>query len=168
MKASRSFVAVLAEVAVLILALAPLPLHAQGGGQRGGVGGPGGGMMAARALVEQGSVEFLVTRATDLELTADQTAQLTVIGAAWSAATKESRDRIRAVMPQPGQGMGGGGDRQAMMQRMQDLQPVLQQLREDDEKTLDEAMKLLTEPQQARAKQLLTERTERMRPRRGG
>jgi hypothetical protein len=165
MKRARSLM-----VALAVLALVPMPLLAQGGGQRqGGMGGgPGGGLMAARALLDEGSVEFLVGKAAELELTADQSASLKLIGTAWSESTKESRARIRAVLPQPGQGMGAGGDRQAMMQQLQALQPEMQKLQEDDEMALEEAMQLLAEPQQARAKQLLAERAERMRPRRGG
>jgi hypothetical protein len=162
-------------VALAVLALVPMPLLAQGGGMgRGGAGGPGGAMVAARALAEQGSVEFLVTKAADLELTAEQKTKLEAIGAAWSESTKQSRERVRAVMPQPGQAMGGrggagggagGGDRQATMQRIRDLQPVMQKLQEDDQKSLDEALELLSEPQQAKAKQLLEERQASMRPR---
>lgn len=165
MRRVQSFV-----VALAVLALVPMPLLAQGGGQGRGMGGPGGpgGLMAARMLLDEGSVEFLAGKATELQLTAEQTTQLKTIGAAWSEATKESREKVRAALPQPGQGMGAGGDRQAMMQRMQDLQPVMQKLQEDDGKSVEEAMKVLTEPQQARAKTLLEERAESMRPRRGG
>ncbi|CAN5784966.1 hypothetical protein BH23GEM10_BH23GEM10_07380 [soil metagenome] len=151
-------------VVLAVLAIAPLPVLAQGGQGRSGMRGQqAGGMMAARVLLEQGSVEFLVTKAADLGLSADQSAQLTAIGTAWSAATKESRDRVRSSMPQAGQGMGGG-DRQAMMQRMQELQPVMQKLRQDDREALDEALALLNEAQQAKAKTLIEER---LRPRRG-
>jgi hypothetical protein len=52
------------RVALVIALLAPAAAFAQQGGQgRGGMGQGGmGGMMAARNLVEQGNVEFLLTR----------------------------------------------------------------------------------------------------------
>jgi hypothetical protein len=158
MKRGRSLV-----MALAVMVLAPLPLLAQGGGQ--GAGRGMGGAMSARLLLDQGSVEYLVTKATDLTLDADQTKKLTDLGAAWAASTKDSRETIRKEMPQPGQGMG---DREAMMQKMQALQPVMQKLAEDDQKSLDEAMKVLSAEQQTKAKTLLEERRQNARPRRPG
>jgi hypothetical protein len=150
-------------VALVVALLAPMPVLAQGGGQGqgrpGGMGGPGGGMMAARALLEQGSVQFLVTKAADMQLTAEQTAALGVIGAKWAEDTKESRDRVIAIMPAPGQGMGGG-DRQAM----QGLIPLMQKLQEQDREALDAALMVLSEPQQATARRLIAERQPARRP----
>jgi hypothetical protein len=153
MKHSRSIM-----LAMAVTLLAPLPLLAQAGGQgRGGMGGPG---MAGRGLVEQGSVEFLVTKAAELGLAAEQKEGLAAIGAKWAEETKPSREKIRAEMPT--QGMGG--DRQAMMQRLQAIRPLLQELQAEDEKAVAEAMKLLTEAQQATAKKLLEERLTQRRP----
>jgi hypothetical protein len=151
MKHSRSIM-----LAMAVTLLAPLPLLAQAGG-RGGMGGPG---MAGRGLVEQGSVEFLVTKAEELGLAAEQKEGLAAIGAKWAEETKPSREKIRAEMPT--QGMGG--DRQAMMQRLQAIRPLLQELQAEDEKAVAEAMKLLTEAQQATAKKLLEERLTQRRP----
>ncbi|MEX1181780.1 MAG: hypothetical protein WEF86_00995 [Gemmatimonadota bacterium] len=158
MKGNRFFL-----VAIMLLA-APLPLFAQGGG----AGGGRGGMMSSRALLEQGSVEYLVTHAAHLQLSAEQTSGLQTIGAAWSAATKESREQVSASMPARAQGEAAAGNREAMMQRMQELRPVLQKLTEDDQKALDEALALLSDPQKAEARKLLEERAAAMRPRRGG
>lgn len=144
-------------LALAVTLLAPLPLLAQGGGQR-----MGGGMMGARALLETGSVEFLVTRAEDLQLTGEQVTALAAIGAKWSADTKETRARITADLPQPGQ--MGGGDREALMARFQALQPHMQKLQEDDDKAIAEAMKHLNETQQAAAKRLVDERRQPRRP----
>lgn len=151
-------------MALAVSLLAPLPLLAQGGGQGGR--GPAGGVMSARLLVEQGSVEYLVTKAADLELTSDQTKQLEAIGAKWSEATKESREQIRGMMPQPGQ--AAGGDREAAMQRLQQMRPIAEKLDEEDRKALGEALALLNDAQQTRAKALLDERRQNARPRRGG
>lgn len=152
-------------MALAVTMLAPLPLLAQGGGQaRGGMGGG----MSARLLVDQGSVEYLVTKATDLELTADQTAKLEVIGAKWAESTKDSREQLKGMLPQPGQGQAMGGDREAARQRMQAMRPLAEKLTEADEKALAEALALLAEPQQARAKSLLEERAMEARPRRPG
>jgi Spy/CpxP family protein refolding chaperone len=149
-------------VALAVMMLAPLPLVAQGGGMGQGRGGMG----AARLLLEQGSVEYLVTKAADLALDAEQTASLQMIGADWAESTKESREKARKELPQPGQ--AGGGDREAMRARIQALQPVMAALQEQDEKALAEAMKVLNETQQTKAKQLLDERRENARPRRPG
>ncbi|HEX6134216.1 MAG TPA: hypothetical protein VFZ24_09635 [Longimicrobiales bacterium] len=146
-------------LALAISALAPLPLLAQSGPPQGGRAGA----MGARLLLEQGSVEYLVTKAADLQLSSEQTTRLQAIGAKWAESTKTSREQIRAGMPQRGQ----GGDREAMMQRMQELQPLMQKLREDDQKSLDEALQLLGEEQQTKAKALLDERARNARPRRG-
>jgi hypothetical protein len=146
--------------ALAVSMLAPLPLLAQTADQPQ----RRGGMMAARLLVEQGSVEYLVTKATDLQLKADQTTQLEAIGVKWAEATKGSREQIGAAMPQPGQ----TPDREAMMQRMQELRPVMEKLREDDQAALDEALKLLDAAQQTKAKALLEERAQNARPRRPG
>jgi hypothetical protein len=157
-------------MAMTLLLLAPLQLMAQAGGQGRGAGqqGPGGALMTARTLLEHGSVEYLADKAADLQLTVEQAQALKAIGASWSEETKSSRSRIQAVMPAQGQPMGGGGDRQALMMQMQELMPVMQKLVDDDGKALGEAMKLLSEPQQATARRLLDERRESMRPRRGG
>jgi hypothetical protein len=144
--------------------LAPLPALAQGGTQ--GQGRGMGGAMAARLLVDQGSVEYLVTKSEDLKLTADQTKRLEVIGAAYSASTRESREQIRSMLPQPGQ--AAGGDREAMMQRMQQVRPLADKLIEDDQKSLDEAILPLDDAQKEKVKALLDERRQNARPRRGG
>jgi hypothetical protein len=152
-------------MAVVVMLVAPLPLLAQQGGQRGGMGG---GVMAARALLEQGSVEFIASKAAELKLTEEQTAALQVIGARWSEDTKDSRAKITAELPQAGgmgSGMGAGG-REALMQRFQALAPVMQKLQEDDAKAMAEAMKLLDESQQATAAKMVEER--RMPQRRPG
>jgi Spy/CpxP family protein refolding chaperone len=148
-----------------LLLLTPLSLTAQ---QRGGMGqqGPGAGLMAARTLLEQGSVEYLATKAADLQLTDEQAQALKDLGAKWAEETKPARDQVRATLPAPGQ--APAGDRQAMMQQMMALMPVIQKLVEDDEKSVEEAMKALSEAQQATAKRLLEERREGMRMRRGG
>lgn len=154
-------------LALAVSLLAPLPLLAQGGGQGGQGRSAMGGAMSARMLVEQGSVEYLVTRTADLTLTADQTKQLQAIGAKWAEATREQREEMKALLPQPGQGMGGG-DRQAMMERMQTLRPLAEKLAEEDRKALDEALALLDDSQKTRAATLLEERRQSARPRRGG
>lgn len=160
MKNGRSLV-----LALAVLVLAPLPLLAQGGGQ-GGRGGMGGGAMSARLLIDQGSVEYLATKAGDLALTAEQKAGLEAIGVRWSAATKESREEIRTRLPQPGQ--AAGGNREEMMQRLQEMRPFAEKVDEEDRKALAEALTLLNEEQQTKAKALLDERRQNARQRRGG
>jgi hypothetical protein len=149
-------------MALVVMLVAPLPLLAQqGGGQRGGMGG---GALAARVLLEQGSVEFIASKAAELKLTEEQTTALKVIGAKWSEETKDARAKIAAELPQGG-GMGGG-DREALMQRFQALAPVMQKLQDDDARAMAEAMKLLDESQQAAAAKMVEER--RMPQRRPG
>jgi Spy/CpxP family protein refolding chaperone len=149
-------------IALAVTMLAPLPLLAQGGTQgRGGMGG----VMSARLLVDQGSVEYLVTRAEDLTLNESQRTQLEAIAVKWTAATRESREQIRGMLPQRGQ---AGGDREAMRQRLEQVRPLAEKLTEDDQKALDEAVKLLDDAQREKAKALLDERRQNARPRRGG
>lgn len=151
-------------MALAVSALVPLPLLAQGGGQGGQPGR--GGMMAARALVEQGSVEFLVSKAAELSIGDAQKAQLQAIATRWAETVKEPREQVKAGMPQAGQPQGG--DREAMMARMQTLRPHMQKLVDEDAKALEAAMKLLDDTQRVAAKTLLDERAASMRPRRGG
>jgi hypothetical protein len=155
-------------MALVVMLVAPLPLLAQqGGGQRGGMGG---GALAARVLLEQGSVEFIASKAAELKLTEEQATALTAIGARWTEETKASRAKIAAGMPQAGDmgGMGGmgGGNREALMQRFQALAPMMQKLQEDDATAMAEAMKLLDETQQVAARRMVDER--RMPQRRPG
>ena len=151
-------------LALAVTLLAPLPLLAQGGGQ-GGRGGMGGGAMSARLLIDQGSVEYLVTKAGDLGLTAEQKTGLEAIGVRWSAVTKESREQIRTRLPQPGE--RAGGNREEMMQRLQEMRPFAEKVDEEDRKALAEALTLLNQEQQTKARTLLEERRQNARPRRG-
>jgi Spy/CpxP family protein refolding chaperone len=150
-------------IALAVTLLAPLPLLAQGGAQgRGAMGG----VMSARLLIDQGSVEYLVTRAADLTLNEDQRTQLEAIAVKWADDTKESRERIKGMLPQRGQ--AAGGDREAMMQRLEQVSPLAEKLTEDDQKALDEAVKVLDDAQREKAKALLDERRQNARPRRAG
>jgi hypothetical protein len=155
-------------VALVVLLLAPAAAFAQQGGGmgRGGMGQGGmGALLAARNLVEQGNVEFLLTKAADLQLTADQSAALKVIAEKFAADTKAPREQLRAVMPQPGQGMGGmGGDPQAMRVRLMEAAPVMEKLVADDGKAMDEAMKHLNATQQTKARELIEARNQPRRP----
>jgi glutamate 5-kinase len=156
-------------VALVALLIAPAAAFAQqGGGMRGGMGQGGmGALMAARNLLEQGNVEFLLTKATELQLTAEQSAALKSIGEKFASDTKEPREQLRSVLPQAGQGMGGmgGGDMQAMAARFEQLAPVMLKLVEDDQKAVDEALKHLDDGQKTKARELIEAR---IRPRRQG
>ena len=157
MKNRRQFV-----IALAMTLLAPLPLLAQGGAQgREGMAG----VMSARLLIDQGSVEYLVTRSADLTLNEDQRTQLEAIAVKWADATRESREQIKGMLPQRGQ---AGGDREAMRQRLEQVRPLADKLTEDDQKALDEAVKVLDDAQREKAKALLEERRQSARPRRGG
>jgi hypothetical protein len=166
MARTRTLVAALA-LTLLVPAMASAQ---QGGGMgRGGMGGQGmGGMMAARNLVEQGSVEFLVSKAADLRLTEEQSTALKAIAAKWAEDNKEPREQLRPLMPQQGQGMGGGmgggGDMQAMRARFEQMMPLMQKLVETDEKAMEEALKHLDETQQATSRRLIQERNQPRRP----
>jgi Spy/CpxP family protein refolding chaperone len=150
-------------IALAITLLAPLPLLAQGGAQgRGAMGG----VMSARLLIDQGSVEYLVTRAADLTLNEDQRTQLEAIAVKWADATRDSREQIKGMLPQRGQ--AAGADREAMMQRLEQARPLAEKLTEDDQKALDEALKVLDDAQREKAKALLDERRQNARPRRAG
>lgn len=149
-------------IALAVTMLAPLPLLAQGGTQgRGAMAG----IMSSRLLVDQGSVEYLVTRAADLTLNDDQRTQLQAIAVKWADATRDAREQIKGTLPRRGQ---AGGDREAMRQRLEQVRPLAEKLTEDDQKALDEAVLLLDDAQREKAKALLEERRQNARPRRGG
>jgi hypothetical protein len=158
-------------VAALML-LAPLPLLAQGGGGRmGAQGGQGmgmmGGLMQIRGIVEQSSVDFLIGKAETLKLNAEQTGHLKHISASYAEATKASREQL-ASLPQLGGGAAAGGDRQALMQRMQQLVPHVEKVLEEDQKAVQAAMALFSAEQKPAAEKLLEERRQASMPRRGG
>jgi hypothetical protein len=155
-------------VAAALLLLAPLSLAAQVGGRQGGMGQAGGGIMMARALADQGSVEFLVAKAADMQLNAAQVEALQAIAAQWAEENKKEREQLKAIALPGAGGAGAGGDRQALMQQFQTLMPVAQKVQQEDEKAVAEALKGLSETQQAAAKKLLEERVQSMRVRRGG
>ncbi|HSJ10376.1 MAG TPA: Spy/CpxP family protein refolding chaperone [Longimicrobiales bacterium] len=165
MKQGRSLM-----MALAVTVLAALPAQAQQGGMGGQGRGGMGNLGMARALTEQGSVEFLVSKAADLKITDAQKTALQALATAWATTVKESREQVKANMPAQGQGMGGapGGDREAMMARFQALQPHMQKLTEEDAKSVEEAMKLLNDEQKVAAKALLDARAESTRPRRPG
>jgi hypothetical protein len=164
MMRSRSFI-----VALAVLVLAPVAASAQQGGMgRGGMGQGMGGLMAARNLVEQGSVEFLLSKGTELQLTAEQSAALKTIADKWTADTKAPREQLAPMLPAGGQAVAamgaGGGDMQALRQRFEQMAPVMQKLVEDDQKAVADALKHLGETQQAAARRLLEERNQPRRP----
>jgi hypothetical protein len=55
-----------------------------------------------------------------------------------------------------------------MMQRLEQARPLAEKLTEDDQKALDEALKVLDDAQREKAKALLDERRQNARPRRAG
>jgi hypothetical protein len=157
-------------VAFALALLVPAAAFAQqGGGGRGGMGGGQamGGLMAARNLMEQGNVEFLMSKAADLQLTAEQSTSLKVIAEKWTADTKEARDQVRPVLGQAQGGMGGmggGGDMQAMRARLEQMAPHVQKMVDADRAAMDEAMKLLNDTQKESARRMVEQRNQPRRP----
>ena len=82
---------ILGVAAALLL---PLSLVAQAPG-----GGRSGGFAAARLLLDQGSAEFLASKAAELTLTDRQEVQLTELATKFKDATNSERERLAAILP---------------------------------------------------------------------
>ena len=153
-------------VAMLLFAVVATSATAQDGTRRVQQG-RGPGMMGARALIEQGSVGFLASKKDDLKADDALIAKLNEIEKTFAAKTADDRAKLKEGLPQPGQGMNAGGDRDAMRDRMQALRPMMDAVTAADEEAKKEAMALLSDEQKKTAESLLQARMEALRPRRG-
>jgi hypothetical protein len=114
-----------------------------------------------RILLRNSSIDFLLSKSTELALTPDLTAKLTALDARFEEKAKPIRAQIQAQLPQD-----MGGDREAMRAAMQQVRPLTQQLRDLDQQFVGDAVKLLGADQQAAANRLLEERRAMRGPRR--
>jgi hypothetical protein len=151
--------------------VAPGPLAAQQ--QRGGqTQGPQLAeiMQAVRiglAVMDQSNVHYLLSRGSELNLTADQRTRMLALATRWSQATRASRDTLRSAMRRDPQTMRNA-QVPDMQGRLQQLMPHAMLLFQEDQKALMETIELLEPAQRDKAKALIEERIEEIKAMRGG
>lgn len=143
----------------LALLLGPTALQGQVRDERDAMAQLQEAIRVGLAALDQGSVQYLVTKRSELQLTADQVAKLTAIGRRWSEATQASRDALRSAVGQAGQQMQRReGDRQQLQAQFQRILPHAMLVQQEDMKAFEEAMRLLQPEQQRRSKALIEAR----------
>lgn len=108
----------------------------------------------------QSTIEWLLTEKAKFNATAEQVTKLEALAKKFEDETAKHREEMQKMRAE----MQGGGDRQAMMQKMR---PVREEMMKKDEAAVDEALKLLSDEQKATVKQMIEARREEMRGRRG-
>lgn len=134
-------------MAVAMLALVPAVASAQEAPR--GMG---------RAAGSMNTIGWLLESKADYQATTEQVARIEEINKKFEAETASLRAELQKIREE---GMGGG-DRQAVMQKMR---PLRQKMRTKDEAAVAEVMKLLNAEQQKTVNGMLTKRREEMRNR---
>jgi hypothetical protein len=114
--------------------------------------GPGRGMM-------QSTIEWLLTEKAKFNPTAEQVTKLEELVKKYETDTAKQREEMQKAREE----MQGGGDRQAVMQK---LRPIRDEMMKKDESIVEEALKLLNDEQKTTVKQMIEARREDMRNRR--
>ncbi len=129
--------------ALAALTMMSVPAFAQGG-PPGGFGGFGGGQFGRGGGGELSVVQVpLETLSTALKLTPEQSDKIKVM--------QDKLAQQRQAMRPPQGGFGGGGfDREAMQQMMEEMRAKQEQLRSDETKT-SKALEAMLTPDQATA-----------------
>jgi hypothetical protein len=133
----------IASLALVGLALAAAPLQAQGPGRMegpGGRGGPGGG---------PGGAQFFLAHTGELELTDQQVVRLAAI----ARRAHQRRESLRENRPVP-----GAARQQPSAEDAQRMRQQMEQMRDQNQADLREALAVLTPEQQARAFQMVSRR----------
>mgnify|MGYP000053028929 CR=1 FL=1 len=135
-------------LAILALALAPAVVAAQDQPR-----GPGGAMQRLR----RNPVAAILERRADLQLTNEQVAKLEAIR---KKLDEQNAPLLAKLDEARGNAPGGGApasdeQREAMRQRMAELRPVLQQVRENNRKAIEEASAVLTPEQRQKVRGIL-------------
>ncbi|PTL80364.1 hypothetical protein DAT35_30575 [Vitiosangium sp. GDMCC 1.1324] len=104
-----------------------------------------------------------------LALTAEQVAQVEALQAALEQKDAPLVEKLEALRPPHPPGPPPSGtermngpppDSEAMRERMQQVQPIVTELRANDDAAYQEAEKLLSDTQKARARELITQERE--------
>ncbi|MDY7230094.1 Spy/CpxP family protein refolding chaperone [Hyalangium rubrum] len=126
--------------------------------------GPGGGRGKPPS-----SLELLLKNPQELALTAEQVAQLEALQAALEQKNAPIVEQLEALRPPRPSGPPPSDtermnrpppDFEAMRERMQQLEPLITELRANDAAFYQEAEKLLSDSQKARAQELITQERE--------
>ena len=143
----------------LALLMVPGAVHAQRGDQRDPMAQVQEAIRAGLAALDEGSVQYLVTKGADLQLTRDQVVRLNAIGRQWSEATQASRQALRTALQRAGQQVPRRDvDRQELQAQLQQILPHAMLVQQEDVKAFEEAMRVLQPAQQRRAKALIEAR----------
>ena len=134
-------------IAVAVLALVPTVASAQEAPR--GMG---------RAVGSMNTIGWLLESKAEYQATTEQVARIEAINKKFEAETASLRAELQKIRDE---GMGGG-DRQAVMQKMR---PLREEMRTKDEAAVSEVMKLLNAEQQKTVNEMLTKRREEMRNR---
>lgn len=111
-----------------------------------------------RAVGSMNTIGWLLESKAEYQATDEQAARIEAINKKFEAETASLRAELQKIRDE---GMGGG-DRQAIMQKMR---PLREEMRTKDEAAVAEAMKLLNAEQQKTVNELLAKRREEMRTR---
>jgi protein CpxP len=109
----------------------------------------------------QSTIEWLLTEKAKFNATGEQVTKLEALAKKFEGETAKHREEMQKVREE----MQGGGDRQAMMQKMR---PIRDEMNRKDEAIVEEALKVLNDEQKATVKQMIEARREEMRNRRRG
>ncbi len=136
------------------------PLAALAHGPHGPGGGPG---------KPPSSLELLLMHQQELALTAEQVAQVEALQAALEQKSAPLHEQLHAMRPPRPSGPPPSetermnrppADSEAMRERMLKAEPLLNELRANDAAAYQEAAKLLSAAQQARAEELIAQERE--------
>jgi hypothetical protein len=148
----------------LVLALA-VPLLAGAQGPQGPGGAPG---------KPPSSLELLLKNQQELALTAEQVAQVGELQAVLEQKNAPLLAELETLRPPRPSGPPPSGtermngpppNSEAMRERMQQVEPIITELRANDDAAYQEAEKLLNDTQKARAQELITQEREEHRRR---
>jgi Spy/CpxP family protein refolding chaperone len=121
----------------------------------------GRGQGRGRGMPMLNSVEWLLKSKEEFKATPEQVTKIEAISKKFDGETAKQREEMQKVREEM---MGGGADRQTVMQKMR---PIRDELQKKDEAAVKEVLSLLSEDQQKTVLQLLETRREEMKNRRG-
>jgi periplasmic protein CpxP/Spy len=109
----------------------------------------------------QSTIEWLVTECAKFNATPEQVTRLEALAKKFESETAKQREEMQKVREE----IQGGGDREALMQK---IRPIRDEMTKKEEAVVEEALKVLNDEQKATVKQMIEARREEMRNRRRG